>query len=208
MPVRCFNRTFWYKLICSPFSLSEDNFVVFSTHCSTPTATPDCWGLSHPCLVATDWTDCTLEQEASLSELLRALFCGCTLQTTRSRLSYSPVNQHPMEMCSLALHLPASRFGWNSPIWFKYKLPNPLSVSALTICRPKKPHSHSNKVSKHHILHNFLEHIEQVKWQLPIKYLKVTCDVKDAVLTGGCDGLQMAASDEETFRTSSKVLQL
>lgn len=49
------------------------------------------------------------------------------------------VTQHPMEICSLGLYLPVSRFGWNSPFWFRYKLPNPLSVSALTICRPKNP---------------------------------------------------------------------
>lgn len=67
---------------CSPCSPTEATLVVLSTHSST--AAPllgvwtDGWGLSHRCPVTT--AVCRLEQEPSLSELLKASFWECALQ--------------------------------------------------------------------------------------------------------------------------------
>lgn len=84
--------------ICSPCNLTEATFAVLSTHRSTATAAPQDgvwtggWGLAHRWLVGmAEWTAvCRLEQEPSLSELLKASFWDCTLQMR----SYSHVSHY------------------------------------------------------------------------------------------------------------------
>lgn len=131
-----------------------------------------------------------------LSELLRASFCGCTLQM-RSRLKYSPVSHHPMELFSLYFYtfLQADLVEIT---------PSDSGMSCQSRClslpsqsaRQKTPHfmficSCSNKAWK------------QMKDNCSLKISPFTCDVKGEVLTGGSGRLRVAASEEEETSTSS-----
>lgn len=83
----------------SPCSITEGFLAVLSTHSSTAAAAPRCcvwtegWGLARwqPVRAAEWMAVCRLEQESSLSELLKPSFWDCTLQKGRFILSYSNV---------------------------------------------------------------------------------------------------------------------
>lgn len=144
--------------------------MVLSTHLSTATAAAaapqvgvwtDGWGLAHRWLVEmAEWTAvCRLEQELSLSELLKAPFWDCTLRMRSSSLSYSHVSYYLIWLNNLELFYCwcLSRFvPFCEKIWLKWsrawliQVRAPKSTVRLWAhnpLHPRKPNISSNKAA-------------------------------------------------------------